>query len=384
MNYVNYHLHTELSLLDSCTNYKLYIDKAVEYGMKAICITEHGNVYNWIEKKMYCDTKGIKFLLGCEIYLTETFDKKIRDNYHTILIGKNEEGRKELRTLVDRATMEDHVYYKPRLSFDEFLNISDNIIKISACLASPLNRLSEDNPYYEKLLNKYDYYEIQYHDNENQKSYNEKLYKLSKKYNKPLILGCDTHSLNEYKAKCRWLLKKRKKMTYEDEDTFDLTFKSYDEVVDMCIKQDALLEEVYLEAINNTNIMADSCDDIVLDPSIKYPKMSDNDEQLFMTTIYNKLKDKIDKGVIAKDLVYKDRLDEEIRVFKKLNMCSFMLFMSEMITWCRDNGIPVGFCRGSVGGSLVAYILDIIDLDPIQWGTVFSRFANEDREEVGD
>ena len=88
-NYVTYHLHTEDSLLDSCTNYKLYIDKAVELGQKAICFTEHGNIYHWTSKWLYCKEKGIKYLHGIEIYLTESFDENIRDNYHTILIAKN-------------------------------------------------------------------------------------------------------------------------------------------------------------------------------------------------------------------------------------------------------------------------------------------------------
>ena len=119
-NYVVYHLHTENSLLDSCTNYKLYIDKAVELGQKAICFTEHGNIYNWIEKKMYCEEKGIKYLHGIECYLTESLDEKVRDNYHTILIGKNYNGFQELNTLIDLSTREDHFYYKPRITFDEF------------------------------------------------------------------------------------------------------------------------------------------------------------------------------------------------------------------------------------------------------------------------
>ena len=103
-----------------------------------------------------------------------------------------------------------------------------------------------------------------------------------------------------------------------------------------------------------------------------------------MNIAINVAKYKIENNIIEKDKVYLERLNEEIAVFKKLNMCSFMLFMSELVTWCLDNGIPVGPCRGSVGGSLVAYILDIIDVNPIKWKTVFSRFANEDRLEVGD
>lgn len=384
-NYSVYHLHSDRSLLDSCTNYKDYINKASELGMKAIGFSEHGNIYNWIEKKIYCDEKGIKYLHGCEIYLTKTHEEKVRDNYHTILIAKNSEGFKELNTLIDLSTKEDHMYYKNRISYDEFLSISDNIIKISACLASPLNK-EKDKEWFDKLAKKYDYYEIQYHNDRDgdQIKYNQMLYELSKENNIPLIVGTDTHNLNKYKSECRKILKKRKKMTYDNEDDFDLTFKSYDEVIEMFNIQNSLPMDVVLEALENTNIMADSCEEIVLDTSIKYPQLSENDDELFTQKIYEKLKYKIENNIIEKDKVYLERLNEEIAVFKKLNMCSFMLFMSELVTWCLDNGIPVGPCRGSVGGSLVAYILDIIDVNPIKWKTVFSRFANEDRLEVGD
>lgn len=385
-NYVVYHLHTDLSLLDSCTNYKSYIDRAVELGMKAICITEHGNIYEWVEKKLYCDKKGIKYLHGCEMYLTETHDEKIRDNYHTILIAKNTAGVKELNTLIDLSTRDDHFYYKNRLSFEEFLNISDNIIKISSCLASPLSKLNESNEYYERLLMKYDYYEIQYHKDRkgDQIGYNRKLYDFSKKYNKPLIAGTDTHSINAYKAECRSILKKAKKMSYEDEDSYDLTFKSYEELVDKFKEQNSLPIEVILEAIENTNVLADSCEEVILDTTVKYPKLADDEDFLFESRICEKLGEKMKKGIIPKDKRYLDRLREEIRVFKKLGMSSFMTFMSELCTWCEENGIPRGFARGSVAGSLVAYVLDIIDLDAIKWKTVFSRFCNEDRMELGD
>ena len=198
-NYVTYHLHTELSLLDSCTNFKLYVDKAKELNQSAICFSEHGNTYNWIEKKLYCEESGIKYLHGVECYLTKALlvenengeMVKVRDNYHTILIAKNYAGLQELNTLVDLSTQEDHFYYKPRISFDEFKNISNNIIKISACLASPLNKLRD-----ESLIQYYDYLEVQPHMNsEDQKEYNKWLYKMSIKYNKPLIAGTDTHSL---------------------------------------------------------------------------------------------------------------------------------------------------------------------------------------------
>ena len=88
-NYVTYHLHSDFSLLDSCTNYKLYVDKAHELGQSAICFTEHGNIYSWVEKKIYAESQGLKYLHGIEVYLTEQLEPKVRDNYHTILIAKD-------------------------------------------------------------------------------------------------------------------------------------------------------------------------------------------------------------------------------------------------------------------------------------------------------
>lgn len=386
-NYVVYHLHTEDSLLDSCTNYKLYVDKAVELGQKAIAFSEHGNIYNWIEKKMYCDEHNIKYIHGIECYLTETLDEKVRDNYHTVLLAKNYDGVKEINNLIKLSTRADHYYYKPRITFDEFFALSDNVIKISACLASPLNKLRDrfNESIYDRLCRNYDYFEIQPHINsDEQKDYNKFLLRLSKKYNTPLIMGTDTHSLNAYKAECRSILQLSKRIEFSNEDTFDLTYKSYDELVEMCKKQNCFPIEVYLTAIENTNVMADSIENWELDKKVKYPKSYDNEEYVLKQRIFEMYKDKVRHGVITNDKRYIDNIKEELRVFKKINMIGFMLFMSELMCWCKENGIPTSPCRGSVGGSTVAYITDIIDVDPVKWNTVFSRFANEDRVEVGD
>ena len=459
--------------MDSCTNFKLYCDKAAELGQKAICFTEHGNIYNNIDKKMYANSKGLKYLHGVEMYLTETLDEKIRDNYHTILIAKNKEGIKELNTLIDKSTQEDHMYYKPRISFEEFFNISDNVIKISACLASPLNKYpsSVDDVYekielinqkreqdiiaikkrindkkaeeewirsfnnvsyehspwawrctpheayiesidaeiksinkrydeknellnreinsakenYDRFLRTYDYYEIQPHVKSlDQIKYNQMLYEASKKYNKPLIAGTDTHSIGQYKAECRSILQKSKGIEFSNEDEFDLTYKSYEELVEMFRQQGSLPMDVVLDAIENTNRMADMVEDYELDTEFKYPILYDNEEEVFRERIYRMYNEKLEKGIIKPNPKYIENIEEEFRVFKKIGMIGFMLFMSELVCWCWDNDIPVGYCRGSVGGSTIAYLTDIIDVDPIVWNTVFSRFANEDRKEIGD
>lgn len=411
---------------------------------------------------MYANSKGLKYLHGVEVYLTAALEPKQRDNYHTILIAKNFEGVKEINTLVDLSTQSDHMYYKPRITFDEFFNISDNVIKISACLASPLskypnfigkqvdekiaeleknketeanrlytelnseaarNQLIEDitiihntsyeiyveqcieksnNAFdlqieeakselenakivYDKLMKTYDYYEIQPHvKSMDQIRYNKMLYEASKKYNKPLIAGTDTHSIDSYKAECRSILQKAKHIEFSNEDEFDLTYKSYDELVDMFKQQGSLPMNVVLEAIENTNRMADSVTDYELDTAFKYPILYDNEEEVFVERIYRMYHEKLDKGIIQPDPRYEENIKEELRVFKKIGMVGFMLFMSELVCWCWDNGIPIGFCRGSVGGSTIAYLTDIIDVNPVVWNTVFSRFANEDRKEIGD
>lgn len=464
-NYTVFHLHTELSLLDSATKFQDYIAKAVELGQTALAFTEHGNIYQWVEKKIACDKAGLKYLHGCEVYLTEAllmppdpkevqkqvneeltqklkeqkneetlaekllaemeksgyqeepdpgsfgdsissskFDpkefaeqrfaelmeagrRKVRDNYHTILIAKNYAGLQEMNALISQSSHEDHFYYKPRITFEEFLSLSKNVIKISACLASPLNRMSINHPMYERLLRHYDYLEIQPHNYVDQVDYNRHLAEMSLQYGIPLIAGTDTHSLNKYKAECRTVLQLSKHIDFADEDTFDLTYKSYDELVAMFKVQDALPEKMYLEAIENTNRMAESVESFDLDVSFKYPILyGKRDREVLHQILHDNLQSKIAEGAITPEQVepFKAAIAEECRVFDKIEMSGFMLFMSELVTWCKENGIPIGFNRGSCGGSRVAYVSNTTDLNPETWRTVFSRFCNEDRKEIGD
>lgn len=409
-------------MLDSATKFQDYIDRAVQLGQTAIAFTEHGNIYQWVAKKMACDKAGIKYLHGVECYLTEQLyeypdanelwreaqsgrneqdakkvlaemmesgKKKVRDNYHTILIAKNYEGILEINNLVSLSNRDDHFYYKPRITFEEFLGISDNVIKISACLASPLNKMSVRHLMYEKLLKHYDYLEVQAHNFGEQISYNCHLAEMSKKYGIPLIAGTDTHSIDAYKAECRSIMQLAKHIEFADEDSFDLTYKTYDELVEMFRIQGALPEQVFLEAIENTNRMADSVEPFELDISFKYPKLYGNaaeDKAVFEDTIRKNFQSKIDEGAITPEQIqnFKDAIKEECRVFDKIDMSGFMLFMSELVTWCKSNGIPIGFNRGSCGGSRVAYVTNTTDLNPETWHTVFSRFCNEDRKEIGD
>lgn len=388
-NLVIYHLHSDNSLLDSCTGYKLYIDRAAELGQPAIAFSEHGKPLNWVKKKMYCDEKGIKYIHGVEIYLTESLNEKVRDNYHTVLIARNEQGVKELNLAVSKSCDKDHFYYVNRLSFDEFLKLSNNIITTSACLASPLNKLPVDHPMYESLVKRYDFLEIQAHDCQEQRDFNVHLAELAKKYSKPLIAGTDTHSLDKYKAECRKILLKYKNKSYGDEDTYDLTYKSREELDAAFARQGVLPSELYRQAMDNTLVMADMVEPFELDTSIKYPILygsAEEDSRIEAERVDRMFKEKLETGVIPpeQEEAFRTALAEERKIFEKVGMNGFMLCESELICWCKEHGIAIGPGRGSVSGSRTAFVTDITDCNPEQWHTAFARFCHEDRVEPAD
>ena len=397
-NYVVFHLHDDTSncngYADSCTNYKEYIKLAKKNSMKAIAFSNHGGIYDWIKKKQDCDKAGIKYIHGIELYLCTKLEADER-GYHIGLYAKNFEGVKELNKLVSIATSkgkkEDksdrHYYYNPRISIEELMNTSENIIVTTACLASILWNmvqkskmvlLDEEIEMSERisLSNYYLYYfntfinwmsnnkhrcflEVQYHKAENQKEYNKLLWEWSKLYDIPLIAGTDTHSSSKYKAECRKILQISKESFYGEEDEFDLTWKTYDELIECFKNQNVLPEEVYMQAIQNTNKFADMIEDFKLDKSFKYPHLyGDNALSLWKKTIIKKFQDKAKNNIIdvLKINEYKQKIKEEFEVMKKQGMESLMMFMSELVDYCNENDIPYGFCRGSVGGSEIAYI----------------------------
>ena len=397
-NYTAYHVHTDFSLLDSASRPEEYVRLAASLGQIALGFSEHGNIRNWTGKKAACEAAGLKYIHAVEVYLTRSLlqsdspddpPHKVRDNYHTVLIAKNYSGALEINRAVSLSNAPDHFHYVPRLTFDEFLQLSTNVITTSACLASPLNQLQPSDPWYEKLIRRYDYLEIQPHACREQADYNVHLARLSERYGIPLIAGTDAHSSSAYKAECRDILMLYKGQTYEGEEEMDLTYPTFGELCDRFRRQDALPEAIWLEAIENTNRMAAEVEAFSLDNSNKYPILygsAEEDERHFIDNVWSSLQAKLDSGEIPREQeqAFRTALTEELSVFHKIGMCGFMQSMSEIIRWCHKNGIVTGFARGSVGGSRAAYVTDVIDLNPETWHTVFSRFANEDRVELGD
>ena len=388
-NYTVLHLHSDMSNgvtnIDSCTKYIDYIIRAEELGMKAMAFSEHGSVFAWDLKKEDMEKHGLKYIHAEEFYVTETVDEKIRDNWHCLLIAKNWDGVREINKLasISFSRNDGHYYYAPRITFDDLLHTSDNIIISTACLGGILNRASKDiQERFIKFLseNKHRcFLEIQHHNVAEQIAYNRKLYSISKKYGIRLVAGTDTHSLNEQHAEGRKILQRSKNIFFEDEEGWDLTFKSYDELCEAYKKQCSLPEGVYLEAIENTNVIADMVEPFEIDRHTKYPHIYDNPVETFKKKINegyknNKyLKERYPRNVVS------SRLKEELAVYEKVGAIDFMLLETYIREWEAKNGIESGYGRGSVSGSLIAYALGITQMDSLKFNLNFFRFMNPSR-----
>ena len=399
-NYVVYHLHSDLSNgitnIDSVTKYNQYINYAHELNMESIGFSEHGSVFQWLKKKLHCEELGMKYIHGSEFYVTETLEKKVRDNYHCVLIAKNYDGFLELNRLssksFNRAKVkcvegEDHVYYSPRITFDELISTSDNIIITTACLGGILNK--GNNELQKRFINflienkNRCFLEIQHHSNKEQCSYNKKIYNLSVKTGIRLISGTDTHCLNTTHEKGRKILQLAKKVFFSDEENWDLNFKTYDQLCQAYKEQNAIPEEIYLQAIDNTNILSNMVESFEIDRTYKYPHLWEDPMKEF--------RNEIKKGIIKRGVnkfpnkqEYYDRVKYEITAYEHNKAIDFMLLMTDIINWCKEHDIEVGYGRGSVNGSVIAWLLGITEMDSIKHNLNFERFMNIERVSLSD
>ena len=393
-NYTVLHCHTELSNgttnIDSVTKYEDYIKRASELGMKAIAITEHGNILSFLKKKDCCEKYGLKYIHGIEAYLTETIDTKVRDNYHCCLYARNWEGVKELNKLISNSynRNDNHFYYTPRILIDDLFKTSDNIIVASACLGGVFNKGNDEvkKRMLDFFIKNKDrcFLEIQHHNVKDQIEYNKYLFKLSQEYGLKLVTNTDTHCLDKKHVKGRDILQRAKNIRFDNEDGWDLTFKSYDELIESYKQQNSLPMFVILEAMENTNRIADMIEEFTMDKSYKYPKLYDNSEDV--------LKQKINEGVIRTGIdklpnyetEYLPRIYSELETYKHNGAVDFLLLDENIKTWGREHDIYPGYSRGSCSGSLICYLLGITDVDSVLHKLNFERFMNTERVSLAD
>ena len=394
MNYTITHLHSDISSavtnIDSVTKFTDYIEQAKAWGMTAIAFTEHGSVMSWVKKKETCEKYGLKYIHATEAYLTESLDNKVRDNYHVCLYAKNFDGVKELNKMLSIANnrQDGHYHYVPRITFEELYATSDNIIIATACTGGVFRSENKGlkNEYIEFLeKNKHrSFLEVQHHNTTEQKKHNELILKLHARYNIPIIVATDTHALNETHIKGRDILQKAKNIHFKGEDGWDLVMRNYDEVVEALRIQGVLTQEQIIEGLENTNKLANMVEEFELSRSPKYPKLYENP--------LDELKKRINKGVKEKKInkkanyksEYLPRIYEELETYIHNDAVDFLLLDSDIKDYARSNGVFCGYSRGSVSGSLIAYLIGMTDVDSVKFNMNFQRFMNKERISLAD
>jgi DNA polymerase-3 subunit alpha len=414
--FVHLHLHSHYSLLDGAIKIDDIINKAIEFDMPSVAVTDHGNMFGAIEFYEKAVKKKVKPIIGCEMYVAKS-DMKLKNPneksyYHLILLAKNDEGYRNLSKLVSKSYI-DGFYYKPRIDRNILKDHHNGLIALSACIKGeiPYNIVqgkydtAEDSLKYYLELFKDDFYlEMQVQGMEEQLRANKGLIDLSKKYGVPLVATNDCHYLlkEDYEAHDVLLCIQTGK-TVDDADrmkfsTKDLYFRSQDEMK-------KIFEEYPPEAISNTKLIADKCNfsfklkeghhfpqfkSIKNKNSEATPEISAADlfesearEGFEETFIKNPTKSAAEAYSGASE-AYKARLDMEIDVIKKSNFAGYFLIVSDFIKYAKEHNIPVGPGRGSAAGSLVAYCLKITEIDPIKYDLMFERFLNPERISMPD
>lgn len=394
MSFVHLHVHTEYSLLDGACRIDELIDQALEFNMPAVAITDHGVMYGVIDFYKNAKEKGIKPIIGCEVYVApgSRFDKKQRtDLYHLILLAKDFEGYKNLIKIVSLSFLEGF-YYKPRVDKELLREYSKGIIALSSCLAGEIpsyilqNNLEKAKNAIKEYLDIFgeDFYlELQNNGMEEQEYVNSYLIKLSRELNVPLVATNDVHYLRKEDAEIHDILlciQTGSKLNDKDRLRFktnEFYFKSPEEMK-------ALFKDVP-DAMENTLKIAEKCNveiplNNVILPVFEVPEGETLDsyfERLCWEGAKKRFGEDIPENI-------RERLSYEISVIKQMGFSGYFLIVQDFVNYAKSRGIPVGPGRGSAAGSLVSYVLGITNIEPTRWGLIFERFLNPERVTMPD
>lgn len=399
MKYVPLHVHSEYSLLDGAIRVKDLCNFAKEHEMPAVAITDHGVMYSALELYVEAKERGVKPLIGCEFYVhnDDIHVKNAANNplYHLVLIAKNNQGYSNLLKLVSIAWCEGF-YHKPRINWELLQQYHEGLICCSACLGGEVLQwlLKGDEEKAKACAKQYqdmfgeDYYiELQDHGLEEQKRTNPILIKIAQELGIKMIITNDSHYLRREDADAHdTLLCLQTNAFKDDENRFKFSnnefyVKTATELRDSFKWMDSALFE---ECINNTVEIADKCHLIIEMgkaplPHYEVPQGYTIESYLEHIT-YEGIKKRY--GSIEEDI--KKRVDYELGIIIQMGFAAYFLITWDFIHYAKTNGIPVGPGRGSAAGSVVAYALEITDLDPIKHNLLFERFLNPERFTMPD
>lgn len=427
-SFVHLHLHTQYSLLDGALRIKDLMEKCKEFGMPAVASTDHGNMFGAIDFYKQAKSSGIKPILGSEIYFTpgSRFDKKSpkisktldsQDEneskhhiHHLVLLCKNLEGYKNLCQLLSKAYLEGF-YYKPRVDIELLKNYSEGLIATTACLKGEVaysffngqdDRAQEAISKYREIFKDDFYLEIQENGLPEQKDVNEKLISFAKRMSIPLVATNDVHYLTKEDAAAQEvLLCIQTGKTFLDEKRMKLTTNEF------YLKSPEQMRRAFhyhQEACDNTLRIADKC-------NLEFKWADDKGQQIYhlpnfpiktQETTEDYFRREALQGLEARfagphfkkitsdpqwetnKSLYLKRLVDEIEMIIRMGFAGYFLIVSDFIRYAKTKGIPVGPGRGSGAGSLVAYAMDITNINPIPFNLLFERFINPERVSLPD
>ncbi len=398
--FVPLHLHSEFSLLDGAIKLKELCNFAKENNMPAVAITDHGVMYGALDLYLEAKEAGIKPIIGCEFYvhngdITER-DPNNNPRYHLILLAKNNEGYMNLVKLASDAACKGF-YMKPRINFELLKEHHEGVICCSACLGGEVlqNLLKGNYEEAKAVAKRYkdlfgdDYYiELQDHGLEEQKRTNPDLIKLAKELGIKMIITNDSHYLRKEDADWHDTLLCMQTQSMKDEENRfhfpnnEFYVKTVSEMRDAFKWMDS---DTFDECIKNTVDIAEQCHVTIKweAPLPDFPVPPNHTTDSYLEELVQKgLKKKYKEEEITPEL--KERVKYELGIIEKMGFSAYFLITWDFIHYAKTHDIPVGPGRGSAAGSVVAYALDITDLDPIRHHLLFERFLNPERFSMPD
>lgn len=395
-DFVHLHNHTEYSLLDGSARIKKLVKRARELNMKALAITDHGVMYGVIDFYKACVEEGIKPIIGCEIYVAprSLYKKESgidNENFHLVLLAKNNNGYQNLMKIVSKAFV-DGFYYKPRADYELLREYSNDLIASSACLGGEVQSILQKGDYdgakkkallYNEIFGKGNFYlELQDHGIPEQLEVNKKLIKMSEETGIPLIATNDIHYIEREDASAHEiLLCIQTGKTMDDEDRMKFPGDEF------YLKSSEEMEELFSHVpsvIENTVKISDECN-VEFEfgktklPRFETPEGMDPKEYL-RSLCFEGLNKKYQNP--GPDEI--ERLNYELSVIEQMGYVDYFLIVWDFIRFATENGIMTGPGRGSGAGSIVAYTLNITKIDPLKYNLIFERFLNPERVSMPD